>query len=235
MNADTADICERLSKLGTGIVWDVLRVMGLPHQALSSRIVGLEPSMKLCGPAFCIKGQTWLGTPPKPDPDKPQPRYELFKHLYAGCVVVVDSGSYDEGVVMGENFAVSIVGGGGTGFIVDGGIRDSQAFVDRKIPTFLRFVTPVSSAGRWSITAFEVPISLPGQTSASVAISPGDVILADRDGVVVIPRQHASDIAGYAERVDEIEQIQRAELIAGSDDRQRVYERHDRFGHIRKP
>ena len=222
-----------LGKLATGVVFDVLRVMGLPHQTLSSRIAGLEPGMRLCGPAFCIKGQTWLGTPPKPDPAAPQPRYALFDHLYPGCVVVIDTGGYDEAVVMGENFAVSIQRGGGAGFVVDGAVRDAQGLVNRNIPTFLRLVTPVSSAGRWSITSFEEPITMPGQTASQVAINPGDLILADRDGVMVVPQEHAQTVLGHARYVNDIEEIQRAELIEGIGSRQEIYERYNRVEHIK--
>ncbi|GAA4338453.1 hypothetical protein GCM10023144_35540 [Pigmentiphaga soli] len=225
-------LAARLAKLPTGVVWDVLRVMGLPHQAVDASIAGLESSMALCGPAFCVKGQTWLGALPKPDPRLPQPRYELFDHLYPGCIMVVDSGRYGEAVLMGENFAISAVAAGCAGFVLDGATRDAQSLVDQRIPVFKRFVTPASSAGRWSITHFEVPITLPGQTSAGVPVHPGDFVLADRDGVVIVPRQHAARVADYAARVDEIEQIQRKELIEGKDDRRTIYERYDRFAHI---
>jgi len=228
-----AAIRARLQGLSTGVVWDVLRVMGLPHQALSSAISGLEPSMALCGPAFCIKGQTWLGELPKADPDAPKPKYEIFNHMYDGCILVIDSGQYTEAVLMGENFAISAVGAGCAGFVLDGATRDAQGLVDRKIPVFKSFVTPASSAGRWSITDFEVPISLSGQTSASVPVYPGDFVLADRDGVVIIPWQYASQVADDAKRVDDIEEIQRKELLEGTDNRQTVYERYNRFSHIK--
>lgn len=222
-----------LRAFSTGVLWDVMRVMGIPHQALHHSLRPLEPHMRLCGPAFCVKGQTWLGALPKPSPHVPQPKYELFKHLYDGCVMLVDSGSYDEAVLMGENFAISAIGAGCTGFVLDGATRDAAGLVGRGIPVFHRFLTPVSSAGRWSITAFEVPITLPGQTRAAVPVNPGDYVVADRDGVVIVPREHAAQVAADAVRVEETEVEQRKLLAEGKEDRQSIYERFDRFGHIK--
>lgn len=234
MDRDTlAAAAGRLATLSTGVVWDVLRVMGLPHQALHHSIAPLDPSMRFCGPAFCVKGQAWLGTPPKPKAGEPQPRYALFEHLYPGCVMVIDSGGYDEAVLMGENFAISAVAAGCAGFVLDGATRDAAGLVERGTPVFKRFLTPVSSAGRWSITGFEQPIHMPGQTSHAVAVHPGDLLLADRDGVVVVPQAHALQAAADAERVEEIEQAQRALLAENREPRQSIYERFDRFGHIR--
>jgi hypothetical protein len=222
-----------LSKLSTGVVWDTLRVMGLPHQALHHSIKGLETSMTLCGPAFCVKGQTWFGTPPKPATNKPQPRYELFEHLYDGCIMLIDSGGYEEAVLMGENFAISAVGAGCKGFVLDGALRDATSMVEQKIPVFNRFLTPASSAGSWSIVGYEVPIQLKGQTHATVNVMPGDWILADRDGVVVIPGRHVDKVAEYAARVEEVEIETRKLMVAGLQDRKTIYEKFDRFSHVK--
>ena len=228
-----ADLATRqaLAALSTGVVWDVLRVMGLPHQALHHSIRSLDPAMTVCGPAFCVKGQSWLGTPPKALAGQPQPRYELFDHLYEDCVMLIDSGGYDEAVVMGENFAISAVAAGCRGFVIDGAIRDAASLANSRTPVFCRFCTPASSAGRWSIVAYEVPITLPGQTSSHVRVNPGDYVLADRDGAVIVPREYAAQVAHDAARVNAIEEAQRELLLAGKEDRQSIYERFDRFVH----
>ena len=74
---------------------------------------------------------------------------------------------------------------------------------------------------------------MPGQTHSQVVIAPGDAIVADADGVMVVPARLAQQVAESAEELERIELVQRNELLAG-DDRQAVYERYDRFGHIPK-
>ena len=105
--------------------------------------------------------------------------------------------------------------------------------IELGIPTWARFTTPVSSAKRWRITRIDEPIAMRGQTHGQVAVEPGDPIVADADGVIVVPSRVAETVAEAAEELDRIEQRQREEILRG-DDRQAVYERYDRFGHIAK-
>jgi len=119
------------------------------------------------------------------------------------------------------------------GVVADSGVRDVVAITEIGVPTWATFITPVSSAKRWRITQFGSPIVMPGQTHSQVVITPGDAIVADADGVMVVPARLAQQVAESAEELERIELVQRNELLSG-DDRQAVYERYDRFGHIPK-
>ena len=74
---------------------------------------------------------------------------------------------------------------------------------------------------------------MPGQTTANVLVSHGDVLLGDRDGVVVIPSRHAADVASDTRRLIAVEEQQRPRFIAGEDPQQ-VYASGDRYGHVRR-
>jgi 4-hydroxy-4-methyl-2-oxoglutarate aldolase len=78
-----------------------------------------------------------------------------------------------------------------------------------------------------------IPIMLPGQRGTPVVIHPGDIVLADTDGVVVIPARLATQVILDAEVLEQIEEKIRKDLRKG-EDREAVYKRHDRFGHIKK-
>jgi regulator of RNase E activity RraA len=233
MDQTTADLCDAFGRLRTAIVGDTLREMGFAHQILCSSIAGLVRGMQVVGPAFCIRGEAAMGAVARTTPGTPHPKYEMFHAMYDGCVLVYATGGYDEAAVWGDNIHVTAKRKGCRGVIADGGVRDAQAIIEAGVPVFGRFITPASSAPRFHIRGFEIPVTMPGQTSRHVAVAPGDIVLGDFDGIVVIPRRAAAACLEAANELHRIEQIQSAELLRG-DDRQTVYERYDRFGHIAK-
>jgi regulator of RNase E activity RraA len=83
-------------------------------------------------------------------------------------------------------------------------------------PVFARYRTPVQSIGRWQVNAWQVPVYLPGATSKHVTIRPGDFILADFDGAIVIPAELAAEVLVKAEALTEKESQIRADLEAGA-------------------
>jgi 4-hydroxy-4-methyl-2-oxoglutarate aldolase len=117
--------------------------------------------------------------------------------------------------------------------IVDGGTRDSLELGEMAFPTFVRFASAARIEGRWRHVEFEMPIKLPGQVGRSVAVNPGDVIVADADGIVVVPRELSAQVAELGEELARIEEQMRRELADGVD-REEVYRRHDRYAHIPK-
>jgi len=217
--------------LPAAAVADVLRAGGLPHQALHHSVARLGPAGHLAGPVLCARGETELGAPqPK---NLKAIRYEMFRRINPGAVLVVASGGYEEAVVFGENVVLAARAKGCAGIVADGAVRDADALRVMDIPIFARFATPVSSAGRWRFVALEEPVCMPGQTTTSVLVSPGDWMVGDGDGVIVVPGIHAADVAEDARRLVAIEEMQRPRLIAGEDPEQ-VYAAADRFGHVRR-
>jgi regulator of RNase E activity RraA len=151
--------------------------------------------------------------------------------MYPGCVAMIETGGYSVGGPWGENTALSAKVRGCVGAVIDGGTRDSVELAAMGFPVFARFVTPTRVEGRWSHTAFEVPVRLPGQGGRDVVVEPGDLVIADPDGVVIVPRGIAARAIADSEEVMLIEGRMREELLAGID-REEVYRRHDRFAHI---
>lgn len=215
----------------TTAIFDVLRIGGFPHQALHHAIARLGPSGQLVGPAFCAIGETLLGT--DPDSKGKAVRWEMFRRVEAGGILVVASGGYAEAVVFGENVIVAARARGCAGVVADGGVRDRDGLSALDIPVFARFATPVSSAGRWRFVALQEPAALAGQTTATVTVRPGDIMVGDSDGVIVVPLEHAADVAEDARRLDEIEGSFRPRLARGEDPEQ-VYAGAQRFAHIRR-
>jgi regulator of RNase E activity RraA len=104
---------------------------------------------------------------------------------------------------------------GCSGALVDGGIRDIGWIARQRFPVYARYRTPVQSIGRWKVTAWQVPVDMPGATSKRVTVHPGDFVLADGDGVIVIPARVAQRVLVEAERLTKKEVRIRRELDRG--------------------
>lgn len=215
--------------ISSAAIADVLRVGGLPHRALSSKLFALGASNRLCAPAFCVRGEATLGPEPK---DAKAVRHAMFHRDLAGKVIVISTGGYDEAAVLGENVAVALRARSCAGIVVDGGVRDVDSLGAMDVPVFAQFATPVSNAGRWRFVALEEPVLMPGQTLSQVLVRPGDVLVGDRDGIMVVPGEFASDVAADARKLIAVEETQRPRLARGEEPKE-VYASADRYGHVR--
>ena len=120
------------------------------------------------------------------------------QHIKPGSIVVLDvQGDGDTGSV-GSNNSLFWVSKGAIGIVSNGGIRDTDEVIKQRIPVYLdhsrrgRGIRP----GRNELESVQKPVTIGG-----VLINPGDVIVADGDGVVVVPREHASQVAEYAHEI----------------------------------
>ena len=156
----------------------------------------------------------------------------MDRRLNAGCVVVIASGGFRAGAVVGGNIGLSFKLHGCAGVLTDGGIRDAEEFIEIGLPVYSSFTTPLAYKGRWHYAELEVPIALDGLVSP-VRVQPGDIVHADIDGALIIPREHVEQVAADAEVVERTEGTIKQELEAGTD-REHVYRRNDRFGHIKR-
>lgn len=86
------------------------------------------------------------------------------------------------------------------GAIIDGGARDLNEITRLGFPVFARSFVPSSSVGRYTSVFKNEPV-----TCAGVLINPGDIIVADRDGVVAVPKEHAEAVLKRARDIDERE------------------------------
>jgi regulator of RNase E activity RraA len=86
----------------------------------------------------------------------------------------------------------------------------------------------VQSIGRWKVTAWQVPVDMPGATSRRVKVRPGDFVLADVDGVIVIPARVAGKVLVEAERLTRQEVRVRRDLDQGAS----LEDVLNRYGHV---
>ncbi len=146
------------------------------------------------------------------DPERQLHRHVLY-HTQPGDVVAVDArGSMTSGV-FGEMMLTYFMGRGGVGAVVDGCIRDWPEVQELGIGCWLRGVTPNYHTQTDQFPyAVNVPIALGG-----VFVNPGDLIVADDDGAVVVPIQLAEQLAESASEHTDWEVFSRERLAAGGD------------------
>ena len=221
MNVTDLDIqfTERLDNCYTGALYDVLRAMGYPNQALPNDIVPLENNWKVSGKIFTVSGHIH----PNLDP------HETLLHWTAmlskapkGCVVMCQP---NDGSVahMGELSSETFKLRGVRGYIVDGGCRDTEFITSIGFKVFSKYTTPVDVVGRWQAESFNEPIDIGG-----VAIKGGDFVLGDRDGVVVVPQAVIEEAISKTEEVLNTENKVRTAILDGVDP-QEAYIKYGKF------
>jgi len=104
---------------------------------------------------------------------------------------------------------------GCVGALADGGVRDLPWLGRLGFPVYARYRTPVQSIGRWRVVGHGEPVAMPGATSAEVTVNPGDLILADEDGVIAVPADVAVQVLERAEALGAREVEIRAQLERG--------------------
>lgn len=90
---------------------------------------------------------------------------------------------------------------GMAGMLIDGSVRDVAELRALRLQVYARGVVPSSTVGRWASYAKDVPIEFAG----GVTIRPGDIIVADEDGVVVVPREHEAAVLKRSREIDQRE------------------------------
>ena len=200
------DLPRRFAKIYAAAVTDVMDEMGLLRQTLPPAIQPLSPDMRLAGYAFPARGR----------PRKKGPRAEVIRKFLGmlGDVprdsVLVIQANDNVAAHFGELSAESLRARGVRGAVVDGSTRDAASITRLRFPTFVRFRTPQDSLPRWQVTDWGQPVTIGG-----VRVALGDIIVADFDGVVVVPRRVAHDVLLRCEKLVGTENKVRAAVRRG--------------------
>lgn len=214
-------IRRRFLEVDTSTVADALDRVGLPHQGLAADFHPYSGE-RLAGWAYTIRGQM------TPFDQTGDPAKMAACQRISSDEVSVWSGDGDGVCYFGELIAVGMMERGSVGALVDGGIRDIRWLREHGFPVFARYRTPIQSIGRWRVNDSQVPVYLRGATSDSVAVRPGDFVLADDDGALVIPDEHVDEVLAAAEELTGTEVRIREALRSGLS----LAECLERFGHV---
>jgi len=158
---------------------------------------------RACGIAITARYVPFAGTVPQMTPEKYWSewvgmyyrdicQYPWVEDIEEGDFMAIDQSLVDAGL-MGSANTLDCIKRGLRGFVSNGSVRDSDEVIMQKIPFWCRFVSQKMVQGRLQFDASMIPVSVGG-----VLVNPGDVIVADGDGVIVIPLALAEEVARYA-------------------------------------
>ena len=219
----------RLLALDSAVVSDVLDEAGFPHQVVSNALSPLDASAKLVGIAVCARGEPRVAVA---DPSPGSSVDAIEAALTDGAVAVLDTGGFTAGACIGGFVALEFQRRGCVGMITDGAIRDAPEIRDLGLSVFSRGATPINGSRRWSWVEVGKTVTLPGQTGPAVRVDPGDWVLGDADGAVVIPSAVAEEVISMAEELARIEGAITDAMRSG-EPRAAAMEANPRFRHIR--
>lgn len=195
---------DRLGKLYTAVVADVLDRLGWRQQVMEADIRPLFPTAKTAGFALTVHTVPARETNPA-EPYKGE--LAAVDALQAGDVMVVSECHWS---FWGELLSTAAKYRGCHGVVIDGYTRDTQAIIQMNYPVFCRGIHPADSLGRLDVAAHNVPIVCGG-----VLVNPGDLVLADFDGIVVVPQSIAAQTLEKAEEKVRGENLVRKKLAEG--------------------
>lgn len=180
-----AELFERInSTLYTAVIGDILDTLGRVHQFLPPQIRPLKPEMRIAGRAMPVLVGTVYGLPKKPFGYLT----EALDQLEPGEVYIAPR-TVAPAAMWGEILTATSQQRGAVGAVVDGYHRDTRQVLERGFPVFSHGNYAVDSSVRTTVDDFRVSVEVGG-----VRVNPGDLIVGDIDGVLVVPRDVEAEV-----------------------------------------
>ncbi len=197
-------------KLYVAAVCDILDSLGYRQQAMHQRIRPLLPDMRRCGFVGRARTIRWMDTDYVVEADPYGLELDAMDSLRPGDVVIHSSDFSGSNAPWGELMSTIAKRSGAAGCVCDSQIRDCVRIVEMGFPVYYAGIRPLDSQGRARVMAYDVPVRC-----GEVLVHPGELVFADFDGVVVIPRAVEKDALRLAQEKVGKENASRQELLAG--------------------
>jgi 4-hydroxy-4-methyl-2-oxoglutarate aldolase len=187
------EMADRYSRLYIAAINDIFQERGLHHQWLgpeiSCKTMDLQDKI-IAGAAFTVQ---WIFDP-LPD-EREKPAAKMIESYPEDGIIVVDAGADQISGFWGELVTTVCLNNGVRGAVINGGAKDTGIIKTMGFPVFCKYPSPVDGFYRSRLRGWQIPIWI-----NEVLIRPGDMIVADNDGVLVVPQEIAEEILIVTER-----------------------------------
>jgi 4-hydroxy-4-methyl-2-oxoglutarate aldolase len=191
---DPTDV-KRLSQFGVATIHEAMGRVGLLRPYIRPAYTGA----KLCGPAVTVllqPGDNWMF-------------HVAAEQVQEGDVIVAGCTTESEDGFFGELLATSLTARGCKGLVIDGGVRDVADLEKMDFPVFSRAVNAKGTV-KATLGSVNIPVVV-----ANAVVNPGDVVVADVDGVVVVPRELVGAVADASQKREDNEEAKRVKFREG--------------------
>ena len=190
------DVCDGMDRLGLhdrGSMDEEIHPLWRDVDTFAHRIYGFAHTVR-----FVPTQRPWpTGTPDEIEQQIARWYRELAPgpiraDIQWGDVIVIDANDSKVGFI-GSNNCLSWLNAGAVGVVTNAGARDTDELIKQKCPVYLRYISKPIRPGRLEYDRSNVPVTVGG-----VLVRPGDLVVADGDGVIVVPIEHARAVAERA-------------------------------------
>lgn len=191
---DVCDGMDALRRQDIGLVAGDIRPLWRDIESFSHRFCGLAYTVRFMPTARPVDAyepedfETWKGNWYRTYASGPP-----VNEIQNGDVIVIDGGEIGTVGFIGSNNGFAWFAAGAVGIVTNGGARDTDELIKQRVPVYSRRITQSIRPGRLEMDSTQIPVNIGG-----VLVRPKDLVLADGDGVIVVPLEIAEEVAKHA-------------------------------------
>lgn len=179
---------------GTAVIADVLDNLQITPAVLAPSIAPVTPTLRFAGLAYTVAGESHRSTSAGD-----RAKLAAIDAMPPGVVPVWAGADIGGVCCFGDLLAEAMKQRGCTGVVVDGGVRDVSYLQTLGLPVRARYRSPAQAIGRWRVTTCQEPVRVRGGIEEWVTVAPGDIVISDDDGVLVVSSGDAERVCGQVQ------------------------------------